>query len=152
MNQIRKVAIGCDHAGFEYKDAIIKFLKQQNIDISDYGTFSTDSVDYPDFGHRVAEAVQRKEVDMGIVLCGSGNGIAMTVNKHSHVRCALCWSKEIAALARQHNDANVISIPARFVSQFQAVEMVSTFLNTAFEGGRHAVRVAKIDETELQFK
>lgn len=146
MEKIHSIAIGCDHAGFEYKAAIIDFLKQQGIEVTDYGTFSRDSVDYPDFGHGVANAVEHKKVDMGIVLCGSGNGIAMTVNKHSHVRCALCWSKEIAALARQHNDANVISIPARFVSEFQAVDMVSTFLSTPFEGGRHAGRVAKIDE------
>lgn len=146
MDKVRSVAIGCDHAGFEYKAAILNFLKQQGIEVTDYGTFSRDSVDYPDFGHSVATAVQHKKVEMGIVLCGSGNGIAMSVNKHSQIRCALCWTKEIAALARQHNDANVISIPARFVSEHQAVDMVATFLTTAFEGGRHAGRVAKIDE------
>jgi ribose 5-phosphate isomerase B len=146
MDKIRSVAIGCDHAGFEYKAAILHYLEQNGIEATDFGTFSRDSVDYPDFGHRVATAVQLHQVDMGIVLCGSGNGIAMTVNKHEHVRCALCWTKEIAALARQHNDANVISIPARFVSEFQSVEMVATFLTTAFEAGRHAGRVAKIDE------
>ena len=139
-----KIAIGNDHAGPDYKKAIIKFLEKQGHEVINYGTDSEASVDYPDFGHPVAIDVETKKVDFGIVICGSGNGIAMTVNKHQGVRAALCWTKEIAELARLHNDANVISIPARFTSIPQAVAMVETFLNTAFEGGRHQNRVNKI--------
>lgn len=139
-----KIAIGNDHAGPEYKKAIIEFLEKQGHEVINYGTDSEASVDYPDFGHPVAIDVETKKVDFGIVICGSGNGIAMTVNKHQGVRAALCWTKEIAELARLHNDANVISIPARFTSIPQAVAMVETFLNTAFEGGRHQNRVNKI--------
>ncbi len=139
-----KIAIGNDHAGPDYKKAIIEFLKKQGHEVINYGTDSEASVDYPDFGHPVAIDVETKKVDFGIVICGSGNGIAMTVNKHQGVRAALCWTKEIAELARLHNDANVISIPARFTSIPQAVAMVETFLNTAFEGGRHQNRVNKI--------
>ena len=139
-----KIAIGNDHAGPDYKKAIIDFLEKQGHEFINYGTDSESSVDYPDFGHLVATDVETKKVDFGIVICGSGNGIAMTANKHQGVRAALCWTKEIAELARQHNDANVISIPARFTSIPQAVAMVETFLNTAFEGGRHATRVNKI--------
>jgi ribose 5-phosphate isomerase B len=143
MKQIT-IAIGCDHAGFDYKDDIVAYLKEKNIIVSDFGTYSTASVDYPDYGHQVASAVEKQNADLGIVLCGSGNGIAMTVNKHQNVRCALCWTVEIATLARQHNDANVLSIPARFVTKDVAIEMVEVFLITAFEGGRHATRVNKI--------
>ena len=139
-----KISIGNDHAGPEYKKAIVQFLEQKGHTFINHGTDTIDSVDYPDFGHLVAIDVQNKIVDFGIVICGSGNGIAMTVNKHEGIRAALCWTKEIAALARQHNDANIISIPARFTSIPQAVEMVDTFLNTAFEGGRHQNRVDKI--------
>jgi ribose 5-phosphate isomerase B len=139
-----KIAIGNDHAGPDYKKAIIEMLRAKEYEISNYGTDTFDSVDYPDFGHPVAKDVSEGKVDFGIVICGSGNGIAMTVNKHQNVRAALCWTKEIAQLARQHNDANIISIPARFTSIPQAVEMVETFLSTAFEGGRHANRVSKI--------
>lgn len=139
-----KIAIGNDHAGPDYKIAIVKMLKAKGYEITNYGTDSIDSVDYPDFGHPVAIDVSEGKVDFGIVICGSGNGIAMTVNKHPKVRAALCWTKEIAELARLHNDANIISIPARFTSIPQAVEMVETFLNTAFEGGRHQNRVDKI--------
>ncbi|MDD2984903.1 ribose 5-phosphate isomerase B [Flavobacterium sp.] len=139
-----KIAIGNDHAGPDYKKAIIEFLEKQDHEVINYGTDSEASVDYPDFGHPVAIDVETKKVDFGIVICGSGNGIAMTVNKHQGVRAALCWTKEIAELARLHNDANVISIPARFTSIPQAVAMVETFLNTAFEGGRHQNRVNKI--------
>lgn len=141
---MKVIAIGCDHAGFDYKDSIVAHLKAKGMTVLDFGTFSAASVDYPDYGHKVAHAVEHNEADMGIVLCGSGNGIAMTVNKHQTVRCALCWSSEIAALARQHNDANVLSIPARFVSQSVAINMVDVFLTTDFEGGRHANRVHKI--------
>jgi len=139
-----KIAIGNDHAGPDYKKAIVAMLQAKGYEVLNFGTDTTDSVDYPDFGHPVAEAVSEAKVDFGIVICGSGNGIAMTVNKHPKVRAALCWTKEIAGLARQHNDANIISIPARFTSIPQAVEMVETFLNTPFEGGRHANRVQKI--------
>lgn len=139
-----KIAIGNDHAGPEYKKAIVKFLEEKGYEVINYGTDSFDSVDYPDFAHKVASDVEDNKVDFGIVICGSGNGIAMTANKHQGVRCALCWTKEIAELARQHNDANVISIPARYTSIEQAVAMVDTFLNTNFEGGRHQNRVNKI--------
>ncbi|HLV45872.1 MAG TPA: ribose 5-phosphate isomerase B [Flavobacterium sp.] len=139
-----KIAIGNDHAGSDYKKAIVQMLENRGIEVVNYGTDSFDSVDYPDFGHQVAKDVEDGKVDLGIVICGSGNGIAMTANKHRNVRCALCWTKEIAELARQHNNANVISIPARFTSIPQAVAMVETFLDTDFEGGRHANRVNKI--------
>lgn len=139
-----KIAIGNDHAGPEYKHAIVEYLKSEGHQVSNFGTDTTDSVDYPDFGHQVAEAVDTKLVDMGVVICGSGNGIAMSANKHQNVRAALCWMKEIAELARQHNDANVISIPARYTSVNQALEMVKAFLATEFEGGRHERRVNKI--------
>ena len=139
-----KISIGNDHAGPEYKKAIVDFLKAKGYEINNYGTETNDSVDYPDFGHPVASDVENGKADFGIVICGSGNGIAMTANKHQGIRAALCWTKEIAALARQHNDANIISIPARFTSIPQAVEMVATFLATNFEGGRHANRVDKI--------
>ena len=139
-----KIAIGNDHAGPEYKFAILQLLESKGYQTTNYGTDSADSVDYPDFGHAVAKDVNDSKVDFGIIICGSGNGIAMSANKHQNVRAALCWTKEIAVLARQHNDANIISIPARFTSIPQAVEIVETFLNTDFEGGRHAMRVGKI--------
>jgi ribose 5-phosphate isomerase B len=139
-----KIAIGNDHAGPEYKKAIVALLQSKGYEVNNYGTDTFDSVDFPDFGHLVAQDVSEGKADFGIVICGSGNGIAMTANKHQKVRAALCWTKEIAALARQHNDANVISIPARFTSIVQAVDMVDTFLNTDFEGGRHTNRVNKI--------
>lgn len=139
-----KISIGNDHAGPDYKKAIVDFLEQKGYEIRNHGTDTFDSVDYPDFGHPVASDVETGKADFGVVICGSGNGINMTVNKHQGIRSALCWTKEIAALARQHNDANIISIPARFTSIQQAVEMVDTFLTTNFEGGRHANRVNKI--------
>ena len=139
-----KISIGNDHAGPAYKKAIVTYLEEKGYTVFNHGTDSFESVDYPDFGHAVAYDVQSKKSDLGIVICGSGNGIAMTANKHQDVRAALCWTKEIAGLARQHNDANIISIPARYTSIEQAVEMVDTFLNTKFEGGRHANRVNKI--------
>jgi ribose 5-phosphate isomerase B len=140
-----KIAIGNDHAGPDYKKAIVAFLTAQGHEIINHGTDTFDSVDYPDFGHPVAIDVAQGKVDLGIVICGSGNGIAMTANKHQGIRAALCWTKEISALARQHNNANIVSIPARFTSIEQAVEIVATFLNTPFEGGRHANRVDKIN-------
>jgi len=139
-----KISIGNDHAGPEYKKAIVKMLEAKGYAVTNYGTDSIDSVDYPDFGHPVASDVEESKADFGIVICGSGNGIAMTVNKHAGVRAGLCWTKEIAYLTRLHNDANVVSIPARFTSIEQALEIVDTFLNTAFEGGRHQNRVDKI--------
>lgn len=139
-----KISIGNDHAGPEYKKAIVEMLRAKDHEVTNYGTDSGDSVDYPDFGHPVATDVETGKAAFGIVICGSGNGINMTVNKHQGIRAALCWTKEIAALARQHNNANIISIPARYTSINQAVEMVETFLNTDFEGGRHQNRVDKI--------
>jgi len=139
-----KISIGNDHAGPDYKKAIVAMLQAKGHEVINYGTDTFDSVDYPDFGHAVAKDVSEGKVDFGIVICGSGNGIAMTVNKHPKVRAALCWIKEIAVLARQHNDANIISIPARYTSIQQAVEMVETFINIEFEGGRHQIRVNKI--------
>lgn len=139
-----KISIGNDHAGPEYKKAIVKYLEEKGHTVTNYGTDAFDSVDYPDFAHKVGTDIEEGKADFGIVICGSGNGIAMTANKHQGVRCALCWTKEIAELARQHNDANVISIPARYTSIEQAVAMVEAFLNTAFEGGRHQNRVNKI--------
>lgn len=141
--EIMALPIGCDHAGVDLKDKVKEYLTTKGIEVSDYGTFGPDSVDYPDFGHKVASHVV-KEGGLGIVICGSGNGINMTVNKHQEIRSALCWTTEIASLARQHNDANIIAIPARFVSEELALEMVDTFLSTEFEGGRHANRVNKI--------
>lgn len=139
-----KISIGNDHAGPEYKLAIVKMLEANGHQVINHGTDTPDSVDYADFGHPVAIDVENKTADFGILICGSGNGITMTANKHQGIRAALCWTKEIAALARQHNDANIIGIPARFTSIPQAVEMVQTFLNENFEGGRHENRVNKI--------
>ncbi|MFD2587418.1 ribose 5-phosphate isomerase B [Croceitalea marina] len=139
-----KIAIGNDHAGTEYKLAIVGMLKSKGIAVANYGTDGTDSVDYPDFVHPVAEDVEKGNVDFGIVVCGSGNGANMTANKHQAIRSALCWSKEITKLAREHNDANILSLPARFIALPQALEMVNTFLETTFEGGRHERRVEKI--------
>lgn len=150
MDSIRTFAIGCDHAGYDYKQLVIDFLTEQGIASLDKGAFSSDSVDYPDFIHPVARAVKRKQADRGVILCGSGNGAAMTANKHKGIRAALCWSKELAELARQHNDANILSIPVRFVSKEGALEMLKAFVITEFEGGRHARRVNKIsDETSI---
>ncbi|MBZ0328565.1 MAG: ribose 5-phosphate isomerase B [Altibacter sp.] len=139
-----KIAIGNDHAGTGYKNTIVSYLESEGHEVINYGTNTNDSVDYPDYVHPVASDVANTEVAFGIIICGSGNGANMTANKHQKVRSALCWTKEIAALAREHNDANVLSIPARFTSEPQAVEMVKTFLNTPFEGGRHQRRVDKI--------
>ena len=138
------ISIGNDHAGPEYKKAIVEHLQALGHTVINNGTDTTDSVDYPDFGHAVANDVTANKAELGIVICGSGNGIAITANKHQGIRCALCWTPEIAELARQHNDANVISIPARFVTLEVALQMVDKFINTAFEGGRHANRVNKI--------
>ena len=139
-----KISIGNDHAGPDYKKAIVTFLESNGLEIINHGTDTVDSVDYPDFGHKVALDVENETSKFGIVICGSGNGINMTVNKHQKIRAALCWNKEIAMLARQHNNANIISIPARYTTIVEAVEMVAVFLTTEFEGGRHATRVDKI--------
>jgi len=138
------VAIGADHAGYEYKEAIKAYLEKSGFTVKDFGTSSPDSVDYPDFAHPVAEAVERGEFDCGILVCGSANGVAITANKHQGVRAAICWLEELAALARQHNDANIVCIPARFIDLELAEAIVDRFLTTAFEGGRHANRVGKI--------
>lgn len=139
-----KIAIGNDHAGTEYKFGIITYLKSQGIEVVNYGTDEDSSVDYPDFVHPVAKDVDNGIVDYGILICGSGNGVSMTANKYKNVRAGLCWTKEITELTRLHNNANVISIPARYTSLPQAIEMVKTFLATNFEGGRHENRVNKI--------
>lgn len=141
--QSRTIAIGCDHAGYEYRKYIIDNLSEE-ITFVDFGTETADSVDYPDFAHRVAAAVSNNEADLGILICGTGNGVAMTANKYADIRAGLSWTKEIAALTRQHNDANIVCIPARYTSKQQALAIVNTFLNTPFEGGRHERRVNKI--------
>ena len=138
------VAVGADHAGFEYKESVISFLDGQNIPYKDYGTYSTDSVDYPDFAHPVADAVEKGEASFGILICGSANGVAITANKHQQIRAAVCWGEELAELARKHNNANVICIPARFVPESDVEKMIEIFIHTDFEGGRHANRVNKI--------
>lgn len=140
----KTISIGCDHAGFPYKDAIKNLLIGLGIEVKDHGTHSLDSVDYPDFVHPVANDVENAQADLGVLLCGSGNGVAITANKHQGVRAALCWIEEIAALARQHNDANVLCLPVRFTTPEQAEAIVKAFLNAEFEGGRHATRVGKI--------
>lgn len=142
----KKIVIGCDHAGFPYKDKIVSLLKEQQIEVQDFGTHSPESVDYPDYVHPVAQQVESKEADLGIVLCGSGNGVAMTVNKYAGVRAALCWLPELASLARQHNDANILALPVRFIGEEETLAIVEAFLNSEFEGGRHARRVGKINQ------
>jgi ribose 5-phosphate isomerase B len=144
MDTSLRLGIGSDHAGYEYKEALIAFLKEKGIEAKNFGTYTPDSVDYPDYVHPLANEIEEGKLDMGILLCGSANGVCMTANKHQGIRAAICWDNEIAQLARQHNDANVICIPARYVSLYLAEEMVTTFLNTPFEGGRHQRRVDKI--------
>lgn len=138
------IPIGADHAGYELKQELISYLKEKGYEPEDHGCYSTESIDYPDFAHPVATRVERDPDMLGILICGSGNGINMTANKHQGIRSALCWMPEIAKLAREHNNANIIALPARFISVEDAKEMVDLFLNTPFEGGRHAKRVAKI--------
>ncbi len=144
FNLSMPIAIGCDHAGFEYKEDIISFLEGKGLTYKDFGTHSVDSVDYPDFAHPVANAVEKKEVAFGILLCGSANGVAITANKHQHIRAAICWGEELAELARKHNNANIICIPARFVREGDVEKMLEIFIHTEFEGGRHEKRVNKI--------
>jgi len=138
----KSIAIGADHAGFEYKQMLLEVLKDN--DVKDYGTYSADSVDYPDFAHPVASAVENGEKDFGVLICGSANGVAMTANKHQGIRAAICWNEELAELARSHNNANVLCIPAKHVSPELAKSIITKFLNTSFEGGRHDNRVQKI--------
>lgn len=140
----KPIAIGSDHAGFDYKEQLISFLDGKGLPYKDFGTHSKDSVDYPDFAHPVASAVEDGEAAFGILLCGTANGVAITANKHQHIRAAICWGEEIAKVCREHNDANVICIPARFVREGDAEKMVNIFMSTAFEGGRHQNRVSKI--------
>lgn len=144
FNLTLPVAIGCDHAGFEYKTAIVKWLNEKGYQVSDMGVYENKSVDYPDYAHPVANAVEKEEAAFGILICGSANGVAITANKHQGIRAGLAFETDVAKLIRQHNDANVICIPARFVSLDYAINMVSLFIETPFEGGRHQTRVNKI--------
>lgn len=139
-----KIAIGSDHAGYELKSHLIDSLKNNGLDFEDFGTHSAESVDYPDYAHAVSNAVESGQYTLGIVICGSANGVCMAANKHSGIRCAISWNAEVAALARQHNNANVIALPARFLRKEEALEIVQSFLNAEFEGGRHQRRVEKI--------
>lgn len=140
----KPIAIGCDHAGFEYKTALISWLTGKGYQVKDFGTDSNASVDYPDFAHPTASSVEKGESCFGILLCGSANGVAITANKHQQIRAGLCWQNDVAAIVRKHNDANIICIPARFVSLVLAEQMIDIFMTTAFEGGRHATRINKI--------
>lgn len=138
------IAIGSDHAGFPLKEVLVKYLKENNYEVLDMGTHSEDSVDYPDYGHAVATAVLDKKSDLGVLICGSGNGITMTANKHQGIRAALCWQKDIAEMARLHNDANILGLPGRYISEEEGLEMLKIFLTTSFEGGRHQKRLDKM--------
>jgi ribose 5-phosphate isomerase B len=140
----KNIAIGSDHAGYKLKEYLKKELTNQGYTIFDYGSFNEESVDYPDIAHPLAEAVEKEKFEYGILLCGSGNGVNITANKHQKIRAALCWTIEIARLARLHNDANILSLPARFIDEKIAISIVETFLTTDFEGGRHQIRVEKI--------
>ncbi|UEG53001.1 ribose 5-phosphate isomerase B [Mucilaginibacter daejeonensis] len=142
MNKELKIALGADHAGFNYKQALLEWLP--NATVKDFGTYSPESTDYPDFAHPVASAVESGEFDLGILICGSANGVAITANKHQGIRAAICWQPELASLARKHNNANIVCIPERFISLDDAKKIVETFMTTEFEGGRHATRVGKI--------
>ena len=141
---MKKLGIACDHAGYEMKEFLVGYLSTKGYEMVDFGTHSEESIDYPDFGHALAEAVENGVVEQGIGMCGSGEGMAMTLNKHQGIRAGLCWSEEIAGLIRQHNDANVVVLPARFISNDEAMAIVDKFLTTDFEGGRHIRRVEKI--------
>lgn len=143
------VPIASDHAGYQLKTKVIEHLKSLGFEVKDYGTSSDESVDYPDYAHPLASAVNKGEFERGVLICGSGNGVQMTANKYPNVRCALCWGEELAALARQHNDANVIALPARFIAEDEAMRCVDTFFSTPFEGGRHQRRVEKIKNVKI---
>ena len=140
----KPIALGCDHAGFEYKKSVMSELERKGFKYQDFGTYSLDSVDYPDFAHPVASAVENGAAAFGILLCGSANGVAITANKHQGIRAAICWGEELAELARKHNDANIICVPCRFMQEHEVERAIDVFMNTAFEGGRHANRVKKI--------
>lgn len=140
------IPMACDHAGYELKLIIKAYLEEKGFEVKDFGTYSSDSCDYPDFAHQLGSSIQKGDYKRGIVICGSGNGVQMTANKYNKVRCALCWIPEIAHLARQHNDANVVSMPARFIDVDTAKQIVDEFINTPFEGGRHERRVEKISQ------
>jgi ribose 5-phosphate isomerase B len=144
LMNMKKIGIASDHAGFDKKELVKKWLTEKGYEVKDFGAHSSASADYADYAHPLASAVENNEVELGFSLCGSGNGINMTVNKHQGIRAALCWTKEISELARQHNNANICSIPARFVSEKEAIDIVEIFLNTGFEGGRHQTRIDKI--------
>ncbi|MFT5969559.1 MAG: ribose 5-phosphate isomerase B [Flavobacteriales bacterium] len=139
-----KIAIGADHAGYELKEKVKTTLEKMGIEVKDFGPFSEDSVDYPDYAHPVANAVETSTHDLGILMCGSGNGINMAANKHAGIRSALCWTEEIASMARLHNNANVLAMPARYISEQIGLDIVKTFVTTEFEGGRHQKRIDKI--------
>lgn len=139
-----KIAMASDHAGYELKLHVLAWLEAQGAQVKDFGCYSSESCDYPDFAHPCAEAVEKAEADYGVIICGTGNGISMTANKHQGIRAALCWDTPLAELARQHNNANMLAMPARFISEEKAMEIVRTFFSTDFEGGRHERRVAKI--------
>ena len=141
------IPIACDHAGFELKEKVKSYLSSRGYEVKDYGTNSSESVDYPDMVHPLGRDINNGVYEFGIVICGSGNGVQMTVNKYKNVRCALCWTPEIAELARQHNNANILAMPARFISQEVALNIVDKYLSTSFEGGRHKKRVEKINKT-----
>jgi ribose 5-phosphate isomerase B len=139
-----RIAIGSDHAGFQYKSKILHWLQEQNFVTADFGTYTEESMDYPDAVHPLATAIENGEYDFGILLCGSANGVCMTANKHQGIRAGLAWNLEVVKLIRHHNNANILCLPARFISEFQALEYVQAFIETDFEGGRHATRVGKI--------
>ena len=141
-----RISIGNDHAGVEYKNYIKEYLLAKDIDVNNYGTDSLDSVDYPDFAHPVSNDVNEEKSDLGILICGSGNGVCMTANKYKNVRAALCWNKELALLSKSHNNANIVCIPARFIEKEEALEIIKTFISQEFEGGRHKRRVNKISK------
>ena len=142
--QVKSIVISCDHAGFDLKERVKQHLQEKSINVKDYGPSTSDSVDYPDMTHPLARAVNDGEFEKGIIICGSGNGVSMTANKYANVRAALCWTEEIAELGRLHNDANILALPARFISEEVALQCVNRFLTTGFEGGRHGRRVNKI--------
>lgn len=144
MLKDKTIALASDHAGFERKQALIRYFKEKGIDYKDFGCFSGESCDYPDFAHPIADAIDKGIYEFGVTFCGSGQGISITANKHQNVRSALCWIPEIATLAREHNDANICAIPSRFVTDQEVIAIVEAFFSAEFEGGRHAVRVAKI--------
>jgi ribose 5-phosphate isomerase B len=141
---MQKIAIGCDHAGFEMKESLMGILQKEGYEFKDFGTYSNESVDYPDFAHSVAQAIEKKDFDLGVLVCGSANGVAMTANKHQGIRAAICWNEELAALSRQHNNANVLCLPGRFIDNELAKKILDRFLHSSFEGGRHERRINKI--------